>query len=272
MSIPFCFPSEGPGLRSLPAGHFSGPLSRLAVTLALIQLAKHKGDGKSPGEDELLLHFFSYCIILLFRPFFFSWPLAFYPGRQWKERLMEQGLGKRGGNRTQGKMDARLSLPTSVRIELGWDIHKWYSQSWPSTSMNGAISTTFWRGLDDGVLKWQGIGIMPCCRLGQPLESWRAVAEVPNIWQQLCELSTSLHHVLLKMAVGFISDLWCILEWHKLVKAWNKVEAKHLLENNELVMFCPDDFISTVSPCLETPSSRMVKEFSCMILIGLVYH
>lgn len=136
--------------------------------------------------------------------------------------------------------------------------------------LSGAISTTFWRGLDDGMLKWQGTGITPCCRLGQPLESLRAVSEVPNIWQQLCELSTSLHHVLLKMAVGFISR--CILEWHKLVKAWNKVEAKHLLENNELVMFCPDDFISTVSPCLETSSSRVVKEFHHMILIGLVYH
>lgn len=36
-------------------------------------------------------------------------------------------------------------------------------------------------------------------------------------------------------------------------------------------MFHPDNFTSTVCPCLETPSSRMVKEFGCGMLIGLVY-
>lgn len=66
-----------------------------------------------------------------------------------------------------------------------------------------AVATAgFWRGLDGGVFKWQGTWIRLCCRLGQPLESLMAVAEVPSIREQLHELPDGLHCVLLKMAVA----------------------------------------------------------------------
>lgn len=93
----FLFPQRRPGAEEPVRGHFSGPLSRLAVTLALIQLAKHEGDGKSPGEDDLLLHFFSYCIILLFRPFFFLMTSRLLSNNSGKSALRSRGLGRGEG-------------------------------------------------------------------------------------------------------------------------------------------------------------------------------
>lgn len=63
---PFCIRSEDPGLSLRPSG-----MRLWAFWLAtVIQLVSGKGCEKSPGDDELLLHFFSYCIIPLFQPFF----------------------------------------------------------------------------------------------------------------------------------------------------------------------------------------------------------
>lgn len=113
---------KGPGLRSLPAGHVSGPLSRL-VTLALIQLAKHEGDGKSPGEDELLLHFFSYCIILLFRPFFFLMTSCLLSRKTVERVPYGAGAWEEGRESDVGQNGHALVTAYSVRIKLGWDIH-----------------------------------------------------------------------------------------------------------------------------------------------------
>lgn len=101
MSIPFCVPSEDPGLRRLPAGLFGVLLRRLVVTLAVIQLANCEGYEKSPGEDELLVHLFSYCIILLFQPFLPlppHDPLPFIQEGSVKRALQSRGLERREGN------------------------------------------------------------------------------------------------------------------------------------------------------------------------------
>lgn len=82
------------------------PASRLSRSLS-IQLANRRGYEKSPGEHELL-HFFSYCIMLLFRPFFFFSPPPPMTSRlssrkaAAKRALWGRGLGKRGGNWTHG--------------------------------------------------------------------------------------------------------------------------------------------------------------------------
>jgi len=69
---PFCIRSEDPGLSLRPSG-----MRLWAFWLAtVIQLVSGKGCEKSPGDDELLLHFFSYCIYHSFSHFF---PLDLLP-------------------------------------------------------------------------------------------------------------------------------------------------------------------------------------------------
>lgn len=147
--------------------------------LAVIQLADRKGYEKSPGEDELLLHFSSHCIIPLFQPFFFF----FFPLDLLARKAAQsvppstQPLQGAEGIRPMAKWAHAchcLPQPPQRWMVLGRD-----SDAVPGAGQ--ALTRARPSPLGGGMLEWSGSPIALCCGLEQPLESLGAVVEVPNI-------------------------------------------------------------------------------------------